>query len=154
MSCKKNVLVISGARDQFTLAAYLLREDGYCVLFENDIRRGLQIALAERPYLIIGELAAPNVDGLELCCRVRLDKMMRSTPILLVGDLSKQSSIVTDALRCGATAYMQKPFDQFKLFDICRRVAGSGGMKSAETSSARPNATGPTYQKCLDRNFE
>ncbi len=125
MSRNKTVLVISDGHEQFALAASLLRNDGYSVVFENDISQGLQIAQAEPPQLIISELAVPNVDGLELCCRVRSDSRLGATPIVLVGDLSKQSSIVEDGLRCGAADYLQKPFDQFKLFDLCRGVTAS-----------------------------
>src|SRR5258707_1297881 len=91
MSKNKTVLVISDGHEQFALAASMLRDDGYCVLFENDIAQGLALAKAETPQLIISELAVPKVDGLELCCRVRDDNTLGGTSILLVGDLSKQS---------------------------------------------------------------
>src|SRR5437899_7349729 len=121
---KKTVLVISNGHEQFDLAALLLRDDGYNVLFESDMKRGLRVAEATPPHLIISELAVPDVDGLELCCRVREDRRFGTTPILLVGDLSKKSPIVADGLRCGAADYLQKPIDQFELFDLCRAVAG------------------------------
>lgn len=124
MSNKKTVLVISNGPEQFTLAASMLADDGYCVLFENDLGRGLRVAQAAPPRLIISELAVPNVDGLELCCRTRGDKGLGTTPILLVGDLSRQSSIVGDSLRCGAADYLQKPIDQLALVDLCRGMVG------------------------------
>ncbi len=132
MSKNKTVLVISDGHEQFALAASMLRDDGYCVLFENDIAQGLALAKAETPQLIISELAVPNVDGLELCCRVRDDNTLGGTSILLVGDLSKQSPIVADGLRCGAADYLQKPFDQFTLFGLCRDAAGP--VEHTETS--------------------
>lgn len=120
MNQKKTVLVISDGHEQFDLAATLLRNEGYRVRFGSDTNDSLESA--EPLDLIISELAVPNVDGLQLCRRVREDHSLSSTPVLLVGDLSKQSSIVEDSFRCGAADYVQKPINVFRLVDKCRTI--------------------------------
>lgn len=119
----KTVLVISNGPEQFALTTSLLQDEGYNVHFKNDLRQSLAFVKTRPPDLIISELAVPNVDGLELCYRLRHEKDLGSMPIVLVGDISKQSSIVADGLRCGAADYLQKPVDQVELFDLCRSVA-------------------------------
>jgi CheY-like chemotaxis protein len=92
-------------------------------VFESDLNQSLTTAKSTAPILIISELAAPNIDGLELCRRAQRDKSLSAIPIVLVGELPNSSSIVTDALRCGAVEYYQKPIDQIELFEIYRRFA-------------------------------
>ena len=134
MSRNKKVLVISDRKEQFDMTAKMLRKSGYSVLFESNVTNSLRVAEAELPKLIISELAVHDIDGLELCMRVREDTSLGSTPILLVGDLSQQSSIVADGLRCGAANYLQKPIDPQKLFELCR---GMVGLDEHDTSVSR-----------------
>lgn len=125
MNLTNSVLLFGESQQQFALTASLLNAEGYYVRFANDASNILNLAEAEAPDLIISELAVPNVDGLELCCRLRNARKLESTPILLVGDLSRQSSIVVDGLRCGAADYVQKPIDQVQLFRRCLGLIGS-----------------------------
>lgn len=135
MTIRNTILVISDHPEQFNLAASRLREDGYRVRFEKSPHYSLCIAKAETPRLIITELAVPDIDGLELCLNIRNYETLVSTPILLVGDLSKESAIVSDGLRCGATDYLQKPFDDGALFEVCRKMASINEPSVTESVS-------------------
>ncbi len=116
------ILVISESHEQFASAAFLLRNDGYNVLFEKAVSDSVMFTGDNAPQLIISELAAPNVDGLKLCRNVQKDHCLGTTPVLLVGDLSITSSIVEDGFRCGAVEYLQRPIDPLRLADICRDI--------------------------------
>jgi PleD family two-component response regulator len=124
MNTNKTVLLISNSKGQFDMAASLLRNNGYRVLFENDTFDALALAANASPDLIVSELAAPNVDGLKLCFRASRDRHLRRIPILLVGELSHQSSIVADGLRSGAADYLQKPVDHSRFLSLCESAAG------------------------------
>ncbi len=132
MTGNKTVVLISAEKAQFSHFSTLMRDEGYCVLASDDAIHGLKIAKADPPLLIIAELATPRVDGLEVCRRVRHDKNIRHVPIIVVGDLSRASSIVEDALFCGATDYFQKPFDQVALFECCAEVLGIESSGAAQ----------------------
>lgn len=122
MNSNDIVLVISDGQEQFGDAASRLRTNGYSVRFATDMGQGIEVARAKRPQLIISELAVPDIDGLRLCKHVRGLDVLESTPILLVGDIPGNTSIVADAIRCGATSYLQKPFGDKELFDVCQRM--------------------------------
>lgn len=127
MSKGNTVLVISAGPEQFSLAVSRLQFAGCSVIFSDEAEEGLRVAQRTRPGLIISELAMPNIDGLELCRRVRQDETLSSVPIVLVGDLSEGSSIVKDGLRCGATDYVIKRIDQGDLFKRCSSLIGLKG---------------------------
>lgn len=137
MLTNRTILVISENQAQFSLYSSLMRDAGFCVLSSQDASHGIRMAKADSPHMIIAELAMPGVDGLELCRRVRKDKTLRSTPILIVGDLSRESSIAEDALYCGANDYFQKPFDQVALFEKTAGILGieHNGLNTDPTDS-------------------
>ncbi len=123
MDRNKTVLIICNGDLQFELTASRLWKMGLRVVFESDLKQSLITARSTAPSLIISELAAPGIDGLELCRRALRDKRLSAIPIVLVGELPKTSPIVADALRCGAVDYYQKPIDQIELYEIYRRFA-------------------------------
>lgn len=124
MKGNNTVLVISAGPEQFSLAVSRLQFAGCSVLFADETSDGLRLAQDQLPGLIISELAMPNIDGLELCRRARQDERLSATPILLVGDLSEESSIVQDGLRCGASDYVIKQINQGDLFKRCSNLIG------------------------------
>ena len=128
MNRNRTVLVISDRQKQFALAASWLMAEGYSVRFAEDLNQSLQIAKSETPGVIISELAVPDIDGLQICLQVRNDTRLRSTPILLIGDLAKNSSIVEDGRRCGANDYVQKPFAFNVLAEKVLKMAGAWGF--------------------------
>ncbi len=117
------VLVISDSPEQFEQAASLFRASGFAVIFESDAAISLKNAGRQMPCLIISELAVHNIDGLAVCRRVRQDQSLAVTPVVLVGDLSPGSGIVADGFRCGASDYLQKPFDGNCLYQACTAIA-------------------------------
>ena len=137
----KTILVTSHDHDQFGLAASMFEENGYRVIFERDVQQSVKIAKAELPNLIISELAVPDIDGPRFCRSVRENTALERTPIVLVGDLSRRSSIVRDSLRSGASDYLQKPFDPIELFDLCQNAeSGEARVNYRSSTSQRPDA--------------
>lgn len=117
------VIFISDSPGQYESAASLFRSNGYTVIFEKDVSQSIMTASANDTTLIISELAVHNIDGLALCRRVRCDEELSETPVVLVGDLSPESGIVADGFRCGASDYLQKPVEGWRLFRACEAIA-------------------------------
>ena len=69
----------------------------------------LTLARMLQPDLAIVELDLPDLDGFELCRRLRTDDRTMATPIILVSDLAN-SSERRRGFRVGANAYLAKPY--------------------------------------------
>lgn len=110
MNQNKSILFISKSPDQFQSAASALSAEGFSVSFASGVKPGIAAARRANMNMIVSELAVPDIDGLELCCRVRKDDRLTGTSVLLVGDLEPRSQIVVDSFRCGAADYLQRPF--------------------------------------------
>ncbi|MFL5270991.1 MAG: ATP-binding protein, partial [Anaeromyxobacteraceae bacterium] len=91
------------------------------VLVAADGQRGLELALRERPTLVITDLMMPLMDGNELTRRLREDPRTRHTPILMLtarGDVEDR----VRGLDTGASAYLTKPFSPKELVSCARRL--------------------------------
>jgi sigma-B regulation protein RsbU (phosphoserine phosphatase) len=56
----------------------------------------------------------PNIDGIEICARVRKDERYANLPIIMLTSLDDEESL-KDAFAAGATDYIAKPFTQMEL---------------------------------------
>lgn len=113
-----NILIVE---DEQNLARFLeleLTHDGYKVDIEYDGEPGLKKALNNDFDLIILDLMLPNINGLEICRRVR---QVKSTPIIIITAKSDTYDKVT-GLDYGADDYIVKPFEIEELFARIRAV--------------------------------
>jgi DNA-binding response OmpR family regulator len=107
MSTPRKILVIEDDREIAALVELHLRDSGYEVHLAHDGRRGLAKALDERYALIILDLMLPELEGLELCRRLRAQADY--TPILMLTAKSSELDRVV-GLEVGADDYLTKPF--------------------------------------------
>ncbi|HMR63480.1 MAG TPA: response regulator, partial [Anaerolineae bacterium] len=72
---------------------------------------GLQKLYTHRPDLITLDPTIPDMDGFELCRRIRV---LSNTPIVILSSRSEDTEIIR-SLRSGADDYITKPFNPFIL---------------------------------------
>ncbi|PNZ67315.1 response regulator transcription factor [Staphylococcus croceilyticus] len=107
--------------DEQNLARFLeleLTHDNYNVDIEYEGQAGLDKALNNSYDLIILDLMLPNINGLEICRRVRQEQ---TTPIIIITAKSDTYDKVT-GLDYGADDYIVKPFEIEELFARIRAV--------------------------------
>ncbi|HJQ23668.1 MAG TPA: PAS domain S-box protein [Blastocatellia bacterium] len=109
------VLVVNDHADQLEMVKRLLGQSGFSVVTATDGREGLEAARRERPDLIISDVVMPNMDGIEMCRRIREQPELRTTPVLLVSAHRKDSASVVEGLRNGADDYLEVPYDPVHL---------------------------------------
>jgi two-component system KDP operon response regulator KdpE len=86
--------------------APLLRSRGYGVTVAASGREALDLFARERPDLVILDLGLPDINGIEVCRKVR---ELADTPILILSARGAEKDKVA-ALDHGADDYMTKPF--------------------------------------------
>jgi two-component system KDP operon response regulator KdpE len=83
-----------------------LSSQGYDIRVANDGETALEIMKDWTPDLVITDLSMPNMDGLELCRRLRLSTKI---PIIVLSVKGEEKTKV-QALDAGADDYVTKPF--------------------------------------------
>lgn len=106
---RPTILVIDHDRQtRFTLHREL-RRGGFLTLTADVARAGLVLARRTQPHAIVMDLAFPDLDGLELCRRLKRAPETEHIPVLILTARNDVCDIVA-ALEIGAGDYMTKPF--------------------------------------------
>ena len=80
----------------------------------------LREAFDRPPLLIVLDVMLPDLDGFEICRRLRLDPRTATVPIIMLTALD-QADMRLRAFQCGATEYLKKPFDPDRLMAVIRQ---------------------------------
>jgi two-component system phosphate regulon response regulator PhoB len=118
---KERILVVDDEEDLLELVRYNLSKEGYRVACVATGEEAIEHARKEVPDLIVLDLLLPNVDGLEVCRRLKTDSKTKHIPILMLTAKSEEADVVT-GLELGADDYMTKPFSPRVLLARLRTV--------------------------------
>ncbi|KEZ78690.1 ATP-binding protein [Salinisphaera hydrothermalis] len=102
------VLVVDDEPDMRRYLADLLSKE-YRVIVAIDGKQALEVARRERPALIVLDLMLPEIDGLEVCRRIKQDIDLRASRIVLLTARANEPSKLI-ALDNGADDFLTKPF--------------------------------------------
>ncbi|MBL7807383.1 MAG: response regulator, partial [Saprospiraceae bacterium] len=92
----------------------LLHTD-YEIITEGNGSKGLESAFRFVPDIIISDVMMPEMDGFELCRRLKTDERTSHIPVVLLTAKADQPSKI-EGLRYGADDYLSKPFHPEELF--------------------------------------
>ncbi|HKG15753.1 MAG TPA: response regulator [Pyrinomonadaceae bacterium] len=122
----KKILVVEDDDVERELVRMTLEREGHRVMVADNGARGFELALEERPDLIVTDVWMPTADGVYLIRRVRSTPELASTPILVTTGFGTGSASVS--LGQGADAFEPKPLDPDSLRESVRRLlAGAAG---------------------------
>jgi len=110
----KKILIIEDERDIRDLVAHYLVKDGYKVEAASDGAKGLSLAKSLKPDLIILDLMLPEMDGLEVCKKLRADPKTAAVPIIMLTAKGEETDKIV-GLELGADDYLTKPFSPKEL---------------------------------------
>ncbi|MFQ5991050.1 MAG: response regulator transcription factor [Nitrospiraceae bacterium] len=108
-SSAKKILVIEDDDDILQLVKRYLEQEGLRTRTAKTGLEGLKLAQSEQPDLIILDLMLPELDGLEVCKRLRAHRDTAATPIIMLTAKVEESDTVV-GLELGADDYVTKPF--------------------------------------------
>jgi two-component system KDP operon response regulator KdpE len=103
---QRNILVVDDEAQITRVLKTTLSSKGYGVRTAADGEEALYQMKSWQPDLLITDLRMPNMDGLELCRRVRMESRI---PILVLS-VKGEEAIKVQALDAGADDYITKPF--------------------------------------------
>lgn len=106
------VLLIEDDRALLQAIKFCLRAHNLRVIATSYGREGLDLAIRERPDLVVLDLLLPDMGGLEVCRELR--SLHFDAPILMVTGLRPVEDRVA-GLGAGADDYLLKPFDEREL---------------------------------------
>ncbi len=105
----KKVLIVEDEKDILQLVKMYLDKEGFRTLTAANGAEALRQARTEHPDLVVLDLMLPEIDGLEVCKKLRLAPQTAMLPIIMLTAKSEESDTVV-GLELGADDYVTKPF--------------------------------------------
>ena len=112
------VLVVERDPNVRELESFFLSEAGFSVEFADDGRAALALARERQPAIIVTEIMVPEMDGLELCRKVKQDPELSDSVVLIFSILAAHSR----AREAGADAFLMKPLAERQLVQTVREL--------------------------------
>jgi two-component system alkaline phosphatase synthesis response regulator PhoP len=105
----EKILIIDDEENIVLLAETNLEMCGYRVITAQDGKQGLEMAQKEKPDLIILDIRLPEIDGWEVCRRLKNSTDTRNIPIVFLTAHAQENDI-NKGLSLGAEEFITKPF--------------------------------------------
>jgi putative two-component system response regulator len=104
-----NILVVDDTPANLTLLAKMLGERGYRVRPVPSGGLAIKAAASDPPDLMLLDISMPEMDGFELCRRLKEDPRLREVPVIFISALTETEGKVK-AFQRGGVDYITKPF--------------------------------------------
>lgn len=108
------VLLVDDEPLLLSFVGQLLRQRGFTFHGVQEGGAGLALARAVQPDIVLLDEVLPDMDGIELLCRIRRDEQLSTVPVIMLSGKSTESGR-TRALRAGADDFIAKPFSAGEL---------------------------------------
>src|SRR5438309_412706 len=115
------ILVVDDQRPNVEMMAGVLKARGYTVFTAYDGQQALEQVRDVHPDLVVSDILMPNMDGYDLCRRLRGAPATALLPIVLVTSLDAQGERIK-GLEAGADDFLSKPVNWEELFARVRSL--------------------------------
>ncbi len=119
---EKKILLVDDAETILMMERMILGKS-YTVVTAKDGEKALAAAATEKPDLIILDIVMPNMDGFEVCRRIRSDENTKSIPVIMVTTKGDSSNVEKD-FQSGCNDYITKPVNSFELVTLLQSYLG------------------------------
>lgn len=146
MESAMNILIVEDSPTQAEELLYTLEKRGYHAVVSQNGRAALEAMHIRRPLLVISDIVMPEMDGFELCRRIKGNEELKDLPVILLTALSDPADVLK-GLECGADSFITKPYDGEYLVARIERALMNVGVRGGRGSQAgnAVNFKGRTY---------
>ncbi len=109
------VLIVDDAEENITLTSMVLEKEGYELVSATSGREALIKAQQEQPDVILLDIQMPELDGFEVCRRLKTEQDTANIPVLFLSARHKDIDSISLGLSLGAEDYIVKPFSSIEL---------------------------------------
>lgn len=126
---KKTILVVDDEQSIMELLVFNLQKEGYNTLEAYDGITAVEMAMNEKPDLILLDVMIPKLDGISVCKKIRYALNISNIPILMISAKDTESDKIV-GLEMGADDYITKPF---QIREVMARIKAN--LRKAELNA-------------------
>lgn len=138
----KKILIVDDEKNIVDILKFNLKKEGFNTIEAYDGEKGLELALNQKPDLILLDIMLPKMDGFTVCKKIR---HTLSTPILMLTAKEEEVDKVL-GLELGADDYITKPFSPRELM---ARIKANLRRSSIEENNLNGSGSVLTFNKLI-----
>lgn len=123
------ILVVEDSPTQAAQLKYLLERNGFKVTVAENGKKALAILSGWKPTLIISDIVMPEMDGYELCKRIKSDGGDQDIAVILLTSLANPEDVL-EGLACGADNFITKPYSKDYLLANIEQILANRKLRA------------------------
>lgn len=105
------ILIVEDEADQMNLFKDFFKGEGWEVIGAVNGARALKAAFEKLPNVILLDVNLPDMDGFEICKRIKTNPETAMIPLILISGNKKDTESIVKGLGLGSATYLIKPVD-------------------------------------------
>ena len=111
------ILAIDDNNDNLIALGAIIQESFSDLVFDTALsgKKGIELAISSDPDVILLDIIMPEMDGFEVCRRLKQDERTRDIPVVFLTAMKEDKENLIKALEVGGEAFLYKPIDEPEL---------------------------------------
>ncbi|MBE9467473.1 MAG: response regulator [Bacteroidetes bacterium] len=129
-----NLKLILIAEDSLTQAEklkYTLEKHNYKIILAKDGKEAFEKVIKHKPSLVISDIVMPEMNGYELCHKIKSDETTFDIPVIILTSLSNSEDIL-EGISCGADNFITKPYNENYLISHIEQILTNSDLSINE----------------------
>ncbi len=123
------ILIAEDSPTQAERLKYILEQQKFRVTWARHGKEALNRLEQSHPAMVISDIIMPEMDGFELCSRIKSDNRLKHIPVILLTSLSSMEDVLY-GLKCGAENFITKPYSEKSLLTRIEYILLNKNLKS------------------------
>lgn len=115
------ILIVEDSPTQAVELHYILEKHGYRAFIVGNGIEALHHLKKRQPAVVISDIMMPDMDGYELCRRIKADDQLKHVPVILLTSLFDPKDVLR-GLESGADDFFTKPYEERFLLERIQRI--------------------------------
>jgi CheY-like chemotaxis protein len=116
----KKILLVDDDPGVHVIVVPLLSKEGYDVISAKSGEQGLQLALKERPNLILMDVIMPGIKGRELCTKIKSYDVLKDIPVVFLSAKDSPDDLEAE-IQAGGLSHVTKPINNDQLISVIKK---------------------------------
>lgn len=114
-----SILILDDQEQNLQVVGTVLSMTGYEIIPTSTATQAFKRLEVHTPDLILLDLLMPEMDGMEVCRRLKADARWAEVPVIFLS-AADDKNLIVEALECGGVDYVTKPFNKAELLSRVR----------------------------------
>jgi two-component system sensor histidine kinase/response regulator len=124
---RDTILIVEDSPTQAEELGYMLEQHRYRVTAAANGREALAILERQKPIAVISDIVMPEMDGYDLCRRIKGSTEFHDVPVILLTSLSDPEDVIM-GLECGADFFIMKPYNERFLLSRIQHILANRNL--------------------------